>query len=113
MPSTELANLFYGTPAALQPVGSYEMGKSPEGVYDLAGNAWEWTRSDYYLQKPDLDLTAFLADGQLPDALSVRGGSYNANPESVMQNTIAFRLPVAPFAADKAVGFRCASGLLQ
>jgi formylglycine-generating enzyme required for sulfatase activity len=34
----------YGT---LATVGSYEAGKSPYGIYDLAGNAWEWTSSVY------------------------------------------------------------------
>jgi formylglycine-generating enzyme required for sulfatase activity len=31
----------------LRPVGSYEAGKSPYGVYDMAGNASEWV-SDWY-----------------------------------------------------------------
>jgi formylglycine-generating enzyme required for sulfatase activity len=34
----------YGT---LATAGSYEVGKSPYGIYDLAGNAWEWTSSEY------------------------------------------------------------------
>ncbi len=29
------------------PVGAFEGGKSPYGVYDLSGNAWEWTASSY------------------------------------------------------------------
>ena len=31
----------------LMPVGSYELGKSPFGVYDMAGNVWEWV-NDWY-----------------------------------------------------------------
>jgi len=29
------------------PVGSYELGQSVYGVYDMGGNVWEWTSSDY------------------------------------------------------------------
>jgi len=109
-PSPELANFYYGGELRLRPVGQYEKGKSEEGAYDLAGNVWEWTRSSYrYLPgQPDLNLKDVLA-GKSPDSLSVRGGSYNVNPEPVLQNTIAFRLSASPFITDDAIGFRCAS----
>jgi formylglycine-generating enzyme required for sulfatase activity len=29
------------------PVGVYPLGATPEGIHDLAGNVWEWTRSEF------------------------------------------------------------------
>lgn len=35
-----------GGPTALAPTGTYPTCASPEGVYDLSGNAWEWIAPD-------------------------------------------------------------------
>lgn len=36
-----------GRQGGTRPVGSYEAGKSPYGLYDMTGNLWEWT-ADWY-----------------------------------------------------------------
>lgn len=49
-PSKDLAN--YGRNVGdTTPVGSYESGKSSFGVYDMAGNVWEWV-DDWYAAYP-------------------------------------------------------------
>ena len=37
--------------ATTSPVGRYESGRSPFGVYDMAGNVWEWVE-DWYGESP-------------------------------------------------------------
>ncbi|MDQ1353937.1 MAG: hypothetical protein QG657_4246, partial [Acidobacteriota bacterium] len=45
-PSPELAN-YGGNVGATTPVGRYPEGATPEGLMDMAGNAWEWMDSWY------------------------------------------------------------------
>ncbi len=43
----KLLNFSESNIGATTPVGSYPEGATPEGLYDMAGNVWEWTNSWY------------------------------------------------------------------
>jgi formylglycine-generating enzyme required for sulfatase activity len=66
------------------PVGIFADGRTPEGVYDLSGNVWEWTRSLWgqRWQSPDYGYPYDAQDGREdaeapPQARRVvRGGSW-------------------------------------
>ena len=45
-PTSELLN-YNNNVGTTTPVGSYPEGATPEGLYDMAGNVWEWTDSWY------------------------------------------------------------------
>lgn len=75
-------------------VGSQAQCKSPEGIYDLVGNAAEWTSTKTQM-----------TDGQ--DARVVRGGSW-AQSGSVWGLGYA-KFVASPRYQDKEIGFRCAA----
>lgn len=87
------------------PVGSFEAGRSPFGLYDMSGNVLEWI-FDWYDE-------FFYKDGQVtypkgPDAgmaKVVRGGSWD-NVGSDLRTTK--RYAVAPNRKEATIGFRCA-----
>ena len=65
-PSPKLANYFASEIGKTTPVGSYPLGKTPEGLFDMAGNVWEWC-DDWYDE-----------DKKEPGRV-VRGGSFGNN----------------------------------
>jgi formylglycine-generating enzyme required for sulfatase activity len=76
--------------ATLAAVGSYEDGKSPFGIVDLAGNVWEWTASD------------FDPNGRMK---VIRGGSWSDTSRYVRS---AHRESEKATATSHSIGFRCA-----
>ena len=72
------------------PVGSYPAGRSPFGLFDMAGNVWEWTSSRF--------------PGR-PEHRVLRGGGWGNNPYCLRT---AYRHGNPPDISLDMVGFRCA-----
>lgn len=85
-------------------VGSYPAGASPYGVFDMAGNAWEWVNDWYdaaYYQSTPPDNPPGPASGT---ERSVRGGSF----DSISALLAAHRGKDVPGKTNSLIGFRCA-----
>jgi gamma-glutamyl hercynylcysteine S-oxide synthase len=81
------------------PVDSFSAGASKEGILNLVGNVWEWTR-DYYAPY----------QGEAPPDISgkyrvLRGGAWNSDPSHL---TTTYRLAYdSDFRFSANGGFRC------
>ena len=88
-------------------VGSYEKGKSPYGLYDMAGNVWEWIRDRYshrYYRASPIENPPGPATGA---DHALRGGSWNYG-SSVLRTS--FRNWDTTITWYFSIGFRCSRG---
>ena len=98
---------------ALVPVGQLTEGKSPYGIYDLAGNVWEWV-SDWYDPNYYADSPSRNPQGPLSGKFKViRGGSWDLAPESLRSARRDLNIPSttdydSPAYRNFNSGFRCA-----
>ena len=98
---------------ALVQVGQLKAGKSPYGVYDLAGNVWEWV-NDWY--DPDYYATSPSRNPQGPSSGKfkvIRGGSWDLAPENLRSARRDLNIPSttdydSPAYRNFNSGFRCA-----
>ncbi len=97
------------------PVGSKPEGVSPYGLYDMAGNVWEWVEDDWHegyddtglaTPRPD-DGTAWV-DAERPANRVIRGGSFMIGADEIFE-FLSYAHYGSP-AEDPGVsrGFRCA-----
>jgi len=99
------ANYYYGCAGDTTKVGSYESGKSPYGLYDMAGNVSEWTAdwydSDYYDYSP------------FSNPLGPSGGEYRVLRGGSLQGANDTRSSARKWGSSgytsNVIGFRCAS----
>jgi len=85
----------------ISPVGSYPKGVSPYGVFDMAGNVWEWT-ADWYEAYPGNTVN----DRYYGNTIRIaRGGSWH-DDYRLLGTTIRGGYP--PSLPVNDTGFRCA-----
>jgi formylglycine-generating enzyme required for sulfatase activity len=94
------ANLAGAGPA---PVGSFPLGRTPQGVDDMIGNVWEWTASEASMYKGN-DRTTLKPEDR--GKLIVRGGSYKSRPDGDTPVAVTARSWYPRSFRDPALGFR-------
>jgi formylglycine-generating enzyme required for sulfatase activity len=91
--------------AKTSPVDQFPSGKSPDGLYDMAGNLWEWT-SDWWLREYTADAVSN-PTGPADGEYRIRRGAHWGDHCNRLRAT--YRASYLPDIRYNSIGFRCAS----
>jgi formylglycine-generating enzyme required for sulfatase activity len=105
--SCDFAN-YDGCQASLSPVGSYPRGVSPYGMYDMAGNVYEWVADHYYDEYYRISPLKNPLGPEFTDVKSIRGGAIRFDTKILRSS---MRFAYHPSDRQDYLGFRCASGV--
>ena len=101
-PSTTLAN-YARNIGDTTPVKNYPDGASPYGVYNMAGNVWEWVHSAY--QPYPYQADDGREDSGTVNNRVIRGGGWESIGEELLHTTRRADKP--PDQSNNTIGFRC------
>jgi serine/threonine-protein kinase len=95
-------------PMELQPVNSFQDRKSPYGAYNMAGNVFEWTASNFPAGEREFaDMHSVLGGIDFSKTwYSIKGGSFSPHGDRFFQSFLRRGFPSDQSSAF--IGFRCA-----
>jgi eukaryotic-like serine/threonine-protein kinase len=86
-------------------VSSYKSPKTPYGVYDMAGNVWEWVNDYYNVGYDEIAPSENPPGPENGDLHVIRGGAWNTSFYLILS---AYRDWQHPYTDYNSIGFRCA-----
>ncbi len=94
----------------LSPIGSFEAGKSPYGLYDMAGNVWEWVADWYDVNYYRTGANRNPKGPEKGTMKVIRGGAWLTSADNIRTTRRNNDPPMNRFLY---VGFRCAQDAPQ